>query len=93
MKSQPPERFRYLRFAARGAFDGAPGARSVVVILWNVNDAATAELMRRFYSGLKAGHAKDDALRQANLAVKKAPPWWYPYYWAPFVLQGDSGAR
>ena len=69
------------------------GARSVVVSLWNVNDAATGELMRRFYSDLKAGVPKDEALRQAKLAVSKEPRWRHPYYWAPFVLQGDSGAR
>ena len=67
------------------------GARSVVVSLWNVNDAATSELMRRFYAGLKSGLAKDDALRAAKLAVMKEPRWRHPYYWAPFVLQGDAG--
>ena len=67
------------------------GARSVVVSLWNVNDAATAELMRRFYAGLKAGLSKDEELRRAKLAVMKQPRWRHPYYWAPFVLQGDPG--
>jgi CHAT domain-containing protein len=67
------------------------GARSVVVSLWNVNDAATGELMRRFYSNLKAGLAKDDALRRAKLVVMKQPRWRHPYYWEPFVLQGDPG--
>jgi len=69
------------------------GARSVVVSLWNVNDAATSELMRRFYAGLKAGLPKDEALRAAKLAVMKEPRWRHPYYWAPFVLQGDAGGK
>jgi len=69
------------------------GARSVVVSLWNVNDAAASELMRRFYSGLKAGLPKDEALRAAKLALRKEPRWRHPYYWAPFVLQGDPGSK
>lgn len=66
------------------------GAKSVVVSLWNVNDAATAELMRRFYANLKAGLGKDEALRQAKLAIRNQPGgrWRHPFYWAPFVLQG-----
>lgn len=69
------------------------GARSVIVSLWNVNDGATGELMRQFYIGLKAGLAKDEALRAAKLAVRRQPRWRHPYYWAPFVLQGDRGGR
>jgi CHAT domain-containing protein len=66
------------------------GARSVVVSLWDVNDAATAELMRRFYQGLKSGLPKDTALRRAKLALARGSneAWRSPYYWAPFVLVG-----
>ncbi|MBL8210242.1 MAG: CHAT domain-containing protein [Bryobacterales bacterium] len=68
------------------------GAQSVVVSLWNVNDAATAELMRHFYAGLKAGLARDEALRQAKLKLRRTPgsPWRHPYFWAPFVLIGEN---
>ena len=69
------------------------GARSVVVSLWNVNDAATGELMRRFYGHLKDGLAKDEALRKAKMALKAQTRWRHPYYWAPFVLQGDAGSK
>lgn len=71
------------------------GAKSVVVSLWDVNDAATAELMRRFYANLKSGLSKDEALRQAKLAIRNQPGgrWRHPYYWAPFVLQGAPGTR
>jgi CHAT domain-containing protein len=68
------------------------GAESVVVSLWNVNDIATASLMKAFYKNLKQGLAKDDALRQAKLELLrgKQPAWRHPYYWAPFVLVGES---
>ena len=42
------------------------GARSLVVTLWNVPDASTALLMRRFYTSLRAGTPKAEALREAK---------------------------
>ncbi|NOT62111.1 MAG: CHAT domain-containing protein, partial [Acidobacteria bacterium] len=67
------------------------GAESVTVSLWNVNDIATASLMKSFYKNLQQGQAKDDALRQAKLELLKGaqPAWHHPYYWAAFVLVGD----
>lgn len=68
------------------------GAESVVVSLWNVNDIATASLMKAFYKNLKQGMNKDDALRQAKLELLRGqqPAWRHPYYWAPFVLVGAA---
>ena len=67
------------------------GASSVVVSLWNVNDTATAELMRGFYHNLQKGLAKDEALRQAKreLISGQKRAWRHPYFWAPFVLIGE----
>ncbi|HEU4386172.1 MAG TPA: CHAT domain-containing protein [Blastocatellia bacterium] len=67
------------------------GSRSVVVSLWSVNDAATAELMKSFYQNLARGLSKDEALRQAKLALVKGRQrtWRHPYFWAPFVLTGS----
>lgn len=68
------------------------GADSVAVSLWNVNDIATASLMKSFYKNLQQGKAKDEALREAKLALLKGPQraWRHPYYWAAFVLVGEQ---
>lgn len=67
------------------------GADSVAVSLWNVNDIATAALMKSFYQSLQQGKAKDEALREAKLELLKGPQraWRHPYYWAAFVLVGE----
>ena len=68
------------------------GADSVVVSLWNVNDMATATLMKSFYKNLKQGMSKDEALRRAKLELinGQKQAWRHPYYWASFVLVGKS---
>ena len=68
------------------------GSRSVVASLWNVNDTATAELMKIFYQNLRRGLSKDEALRQAKLRLLhgKQQNWHHPYFWASFVLVGAS---
>jgi CHAT domain-containing protein/tetratricopeptide (TPR) repeat protein len=66
------------------------GAARVVVSLWDVQDDATAELMRRFYqSHLAEGQSPARALRQAQLSMSQDSRWSDPYYWAGFVLQGE----
>ena len=66
------------------------GAPRVVVSLWKVDDAATAELMLRFYDGmLKQKLRPAAALREAQLAMWQDSGWRAPYYWAAFVLQGE----
>ncbi len=66
------------------------GAQGVVVSLWNVQDDSTAELMRRFYTALFAGHASAPAaLRQAQLSMLASTGWRAPYHWAGFVFTGD----
>ena len=66
------------------------GAARVVASLWNVNDAATAELMKRFYQAmLLEKQAPAAALRAAQLALARDARWSAPYYWSGFVLQGE----
>ncbi len=61
------------------------GSSSVIASLWKVDDLATSQLMTGFYSNLKKTN-KRDALRDAQLAVKKN--FEHPYFWAAFQLTG-----
>jgi len=70
------------------------GVRSVIMSHWEVNDKITGELMTNFYQNLAAGLPKDQALWQAKLQLieESDPAISDPYYWAAFVLIGDSSA-
>jgi CHAT domain-containing protein len=66
------------------------GAPRVVASLWKVDDAATSEIMKRFYRGmLKRGLRPAAALQAAQLEMSQSKLWSSPYYWVGFVLQGD----
>jgi len=66
------------------------GARRVVASLWQVDDSATAELMRSFYRGvLHDGLRPAAALRAAQRELARDPRWAAPFFWSGFVLQGD----
>jgi CHAT domain-containing protein/tetratricopeptide (TPR) repeat protein len=66
------------------------GSPRVVVSLWSVSDRATAELMARTYREmLGSGRPPAAALRAAQLEMWRQARWRAPYYWAPFVLQGE----
>ena len=63
------------------------GCNSIVASLWKVDDLATADLMKRFYTNMKTLD-KREALRQAQLQTKKKYD--HPFYWASFQLTGNS---
>lgn len=66
------------------------GASSVVASLWQVDDAATTELMQLFYTNmLEHGMRPSEALRTAQNSIRQQKHWRSPYYWAAFTLQGD----
>lgn len=66
------------------------GASSVVASLWQVDDAATAELMKYFYTHLlRDGMTPPAALRAAQNEIRSQPKWRSPYYWAGFTFQGN----
>ncbi len=71
------------------------GAAAVVTSLWNVREKANKEIIYDFYSLLKKGKPKDEALRSAKLNFLKninrddhmdA----HPYFWATMVVIGDT---
>jgi CHAT domain-containing protein len=67
------------------------GARRLAASLWQVEDAATSELMALFYRGM-LGEKRlrpASALRAAQLEMWKQKQWRSPYYWAAFVIQGE----
>jgi CHAT domain-containing protein len=66
------------------------GASSVVASLWKVDDEATAELMKHFYTNmLQKGMRPAEALRSAQNTLRQNPQWQSPHFWAGFVLQGE----
>jgi CHAT domain-containing protein len=70
------------------------GSKRVVASFWQVADAATSELMNQFYvEMLTNGLVPSDALRRAQLYIKRQPKWHHPFYWAAFSLQGEWRAE
>jgi CHAT domain-containing protein len=69
------------------------GARSSLLSLWKVDDAATADFMIRFYKRLKAGEGRSDALAAVQKEFRDGTAgsgqWKEPYYWAAWQLVGD----
>jgi len=69
------------------------GVKSCVYSLWQVPDKETSEIMVSFYQNLKNGEEKDIALANAKATfIKKNPLKSHPYYWAGFVVNGDTSA-
>jgi CHAT domain-containing protein len=66
------------------------GATRVVASLWKVDDVATAELMRRFYTAMEREKMRPAAaLQKAQVEMWRQARWRDPYYWAGFELQGE----
>lgn len=62
------------------------GAKSLVLSLWTVNDEATTELMKVFYTNLQRGESVASSLRKAQTDFIGRGE--HPYFWSPFVLIG-----
>jgi tetratricopeptide (TPR) repeat protein/CHAT domain-containing protein len=76
----------------RRAFEVA-GARTLVMSLWPVDDAAARGWMRRLYETRLRGLTTSEAMRQASLetirARRRAGRSTHPFYWGAFVAAGD----
>ena len=66
------------------------GARSVLASLWAIDDEATLEFMRSFYSHLVQGKSASESLNQARKDLRESDKYSDVRYWAPFVLIGDD---
>jgi len=66
------------------------GARSIVASQWKVADRSTATLMVAFHRSLRQGLPKDEALQKAMAQLRQSRATSAPYFWAPFILVGDS---
>jgi CHAT domain-containing protein len=65
------------------------GAETLVMSLWPVSDYVTREMMTDYYSGLKKGQGRGEALRQAQLAMMNRKGRQHPFYWASFIQAGE----
>lgn len=68
------------------------GCPAVLTSLWRADDAASHELVMRFFKHLKAGERKSEALRMAKLEylAEADPAGSLPLRWANFILIGDT---
>ena len=67
------------------------GVRAVVVSLWPVDDASTADLMINMNRGLRGGLTLGEALRHATVAARDAGA--QLSHWASFTIVGSPGIR
>lgn len=65
------------------------GAETLVMSLWPVSDAITRQMMAAYYSGLKAGMGRGEALRQVQLKMITRKGREHPFYWASFIQAGE----
>lgn len=65
------------------------GAETLVMSLWPVSDEITREMMTSYYTGLKKGLGRGEALRQTQLAMLKRKGRMHPFYWASFIQSGE----
>lgn len=74
------------------AYAGVP---STVMTLWQIPDQSSEYLMERFHLYLKQGMSKEKALNQVRkdyLSQQLSPEKYHPFYWAGFVLNGNTDA-
>ena len=63
------------------------GADALIMSLWKVDDTATQQLMKNFYSNWIKLRSKQKAFKQAQLQLMAK--YKEPYYWGAFVMMGQ----
>jgi len=71
------------------SFLGA-GARAVLESLWAIDDEATLEFMKSFYSYLVKGISASESLNKAMKHMRESDQFSEVKHWAPFMLIGDG---
>ncbi|WP_299243666.1 CHAT domain-containing tetratricopeptide repeat protein [uncultured Aquimarina sp.] len=68
------------------------GTKSLLLTNWEVSDETTPKIMEYFYTNLKEGKNKAEALQQAKLQflTTTSEETYHPYYWGGFYLLGDT---
>lgn len=68
------------------------GSESILTSLWKIDEKSSAEIIENFYSYLKEGLPKDEALQKAKLDYLATAQGrtLAPQYWAGLVLIGDT---
>jgi CHAT domain-containing protein len=64
------------------------GSETQVMSLWPVSDYVTQRLMKGYYTGLKQGQGRGQALRRVKLEMKRRQGMEHPFYWAGFIQSG-----
>lgn len=72
-------------YGLRTAFKEA-GVRTMLMTLWSVNDRATAEFMKRFYTYYLSGKTKHESLDLARKDLMQSNDFNNPVYWAPYIM-------
>jgi CHAT domain-containing protein len=74
----------------------AAGSSTVMATLWEVDDRASVDIMKRFYDRLHqlggVGYAAT-ALAGTQRELRASRDLGHPYFWAPFILAGANDAR
>ena len=69
----------------------AAGCPTAVVSQWKAASVSTTQLMIEFHRQLAVeGRSKAEAMRQAQLALRRSPTYNHPFYWAAFIVVGAS---
>ncbi len=66
------------------------GASSALITLWAVHDQASYQFMERYYSHLCSSNSIMDSLQKAKLEMIGSGIFSHPYYWAGFIVTGNS---
>lgn len=68
------------------------GSRSVVMSMWEVEDASASTVIKSFYRNMRGGMTKSAALRSARLSFLRTADQArsHPFYWSTLVIYGDD---